>query len=743
MRSARLALFPLALLSVLGCSAADEPPPFGEATTFQGRLATDLGCPVYVDTQGGRTFVAAQGATRVLAPVSESSVGETVRDWARGYASDFGVAPEAIVVAGEARGPGGLLHVVLSTGVPEKLTSSGYGLDITLDQEGRLLGATSRTIANLKMVPTISEAKAAEIALNAMPRANDEATDAPEDTNDPPPIPSVQLELTTATGEETPRLAFEVRLANHVAWVDAHTGDVLATTSSLSNLQGESNSWRYYTALTYPDSQKTRRIDYEQRASGGLALSRADEAATFWSAPKSRIVVHEMTGMKVWPNGTGDITYKPIVSNTVRAFDLNPVGYATALNPTMTNEGLGVDAMAEVTRVDEFFQRNLLASPARRLRVVNGVTKFVDEPVNVVVHANHDSVTSLKDTKHYGNLVDNAAFERGTTTVYFGDGMATILPQADQNRSLLLSTDAVGHEMTHMWLDTSQLGGEAAGLEEALGDVVGQLVEHAVAEPLGERTRPDRLAESSFVRTKGLRNLAQPEVGEANRSKDDAHQAHYWSERTCLLHDAKGKALLDSRGQPRLDPNAYRDNFAKCKYESATVIGHAFYLMTFGGQNATSHIVVRNPIGWTASQALWLSMIVKAPIGGTFRAMVPPTVLDLAERQLAAARVFSADAANAVGCAWEAVGVLRAGTTQAVVGTACTEAAPIDCSRRRDGVYCDERQPFAAVRCKNGSIAGAPAPCATGRVCRPDGGFIGNTAEMLDQTTLACHLPSD
>lgn len=121
----------------------------------------------------------------------------------------------------------------------------------------------------------------------------------------------------------------------------------------------------------------------------------------------------------------------------------------------------------------------------------------------------------------------------------------------------------------------------------------------------------------------------------------------------------------------------------------------------------------------------------------------PPTFLDLAERQLAMARAVSSDTANAVGCAWEAVGVLRPGTSQAYTGRACTPAAPMSCAGRRDGVYCDELLPFAAVECKGGAIAGAPPPCPTGKVCRPQGGFIDNPAIMTSEKVLTCFSPAE
>jgi hypothetical protein len=753
-------VIPVALLLALSagsvaCSAPTEPGAFESANDLGSRLSADLGSPVYVEGSSERTFVAVQGPSRVIAAPSETETGAGVRDWVRSYATDLGADPDTLRVRGEARGPGGLVYVTLSSGLPENVDDMGFGVDVTLDAEGKLLGVVAHQAPRIDTNATISEAKAIELAQQETPRpaesdpatppATDPSTEDGEPTYSTARVepPSARLVLTTPTGEESARLAYLVELPNGTSWIDAHSGQLLGRLDPEASLQTKASGWRYYASIPFPKERKDRDVEYEA-AGPGFSLSRPLQPPTFGSTAKSRIDVSYMAGF----NNDGTYRFKRIKNQRPEAFDFDTPRYALRLPQTTVKppkayaNGLGVDAMAEVSRADAFFQNNLLASPARRLRVVNGLPALIDDPIELVVHANHVDVADLANP--FGKRTENAACLRGTTTILFGDGMAVYHPTTNANRSPLMSIDAVTHELTHMWLDARvQTGTEASMIEEALGDIVGQLVEHEMSVSTGWPSRPDRFAEESFVAggVLGARNLAQPEVGEAKRATaDEAHQANHWSGRTCLLRDSMGKPVLDARGQPQVDPRA---DMADCMYESASVIGHAFYLMTLGGKNATSRLVVRNPIGWSASQALWLGSIVKAPVGASLRALTPPTALDLAQRQVAVARTFSVDAANAVGCAWEAVGVLADGTTSKITGLACTKAGPISCAHRRDGVYCDEVSPFAAVRCQNGQIAASPPPCASGKVCRPQGLFVGNTAEMLTPNTLACHDPWD
>lgn len=743
LRCSRLAL--LLPLVLFGCSGASDPAPFPESSDLEQRLAADLGSPVFLELDGERSFVAPKAPTRVVASPDESTVGDTIRDWVQLYSSSLGIAADAISVAGQVRVPGGGFHVVLATNLPSNVASSGYGVDVMLDAEGRLVGLTSYANASANLVPKVTPEAAIATALRAVPPAEPSDVTGDEGVAVTSGAPEARLVYSPDGPDDARRLLYSVIVGDDIVWVDALSGEVVDVLPARSHLQAESNSWRFYSPFPYPDATKSRRIDYEQTASGPLVLQRAAQAATFWSPEKSRIEVGYMTGFVPQKTKSSTVTYKPLVAGKPSDFDLNTQPYVRGGKSPLIH-GIGVDAMVEVSRADEFFQHFLLASPARRMKVVNGLPVMTNEPIQVVVHANYRD----SDDKT-GIFFDNAYHLPGSTSLFFGDGNATVSNNPNDVRPTVLSLDVVGHEMTHMWLDTRRLDVEASAIEEGLGDVVGQLLEHSVFQPLGEPTRPDRLGESSWVRTHGLRNLAQPEVGQANRVKgDESLQANHWTHRWCMLTDRQGKAVLDRRGQPQFDPakvtartETDRARRERCFYEAASVVGHAFYLMTFGGQNATSKLVVRNPIGWEKAQPLWLAMLVRAPIAGELRALVPPTFLDLAERQLAMARAVSPDTANAVGCAWEAVGVLRPGTTQGFTGKACTPAAPISCAGRRDGVYCDELLPFAAVECRGGVITGAPPPCPTGKVCRAQGGFINNPAIMTSEKVLTCFSPAE
>lgn len=737
-RRSHLALL-LPLLG-LGCSDASEPPPFEESSDLQQRLAADLESPVFLELDAERAFLAPQSATRVVAPPDESTVGDRIRDWVQLYSPSFGIAADTISVAGQARVPGGGFHVVLATNLPSNLASSGYAVDVLLDGEGRLVGLTSYANASANLVPKITPEAAIATALRALPAPAPSDATGDEEPAPPSAAPEARLVFSADGPNDARRLLYSVVVGDDVVWVDALSGEVADVLPARSDLQGESNSWRYYSAFPYPDATKVRRVDYEQTAGGTLVLNRAAQAASFWSPEKSRIQVGYMTDFVKKGNNekSKTIIHKPLTAQQVSKFDLSTPTYSKDGIPTHT-DGIGVDAMVEANRADDFFQRFLLSSPARRMKVVNGLPVVTNEPIQIVVHANYDD---SKD--EIGGNFNNAFHRTGSTSIYFGDGYATKSNNPADVRPMVLSLDVVGHEMTHLWLDSRRLDVEAVAMEHGLGDVVGQLLEHSVFEPLGEPTRPDRIGENSFVGTHGLRNLAQPEVGEANRVPgDESLQASHWANRWCMVRDKQGMPVLDRRGEPQFDAAKVKAKPDRCVYEAASIVGHAFYLMTFGGQNVVSEVVVRNPIGWEKAQPLWLAMLVKAPMAGELRALVPPTMLDLADRQLAMARAVSPDTANAVGCAWEAVGVLRLGTTQRYTGKACTLAAALSCAGRRDGVYCDELLPYAAVTCKGGAIAGAPPPCPTGKTCRPQGGFIGNPAIMTSDKALTCFSPAE
>jgi len=712
--------------------SSDEPLPFGTSNDLAAKLAADLGCPFHVDVEPGRVFIAAQGSSRVLAAPNEQGVGPTVRDFVARYSADLGAHGDRLRVVGEGRDASNVIHVAIAPDAPAEVDTNGYGLEVVLDPEGRLLGVVGHTALSADFAPKVTMTEALDVAHRALTKDTEPEAELGL-------VPEARLELVTIAGDEEPRLAYRVDFGAKAAWVDAHTGEVVSVSNGISGLQAEAATWQAYSTIVFPQSDKKARIDYEP-ASSGVALSRPSTGASFWSKPKSRIVLTSLRGIQ-----RGAPVTAPIVGSRVEDLDRGiPLPAAANQKPSL-HDGLAVNAMAQVARVEEYFQNRMFASPSRRLRYVAGVPSLVDDPIEVVVHANYSDADVLADPTSTGDLRSGAGFVNGTTRVMIGDGDAALLPQdPNADRSVALSTDAVAHELTHMWIDTKFAPGEVGSIQEGVADVVGQLVEHEVAEATGKPSRPDRLGESSFIFTTGLRYLARPDA------YSGPHGVNAWHShrRSCLLKDKKTHGIVfDSHGQPKLDlqlhvhpPKAAR---LSCDHENATVVGHAFYLMTLGGQNALSDLIVRNPIGWEASRALWLGMIVKVPTARGLKTLLPMTLDEMAKRQLATARMHSPSVANAVGCAWEAVGVLASGTTAQVSGTGCTAIARITCANRPNGVYCDEMQPFSATRCENGHIAVNPPQCGGEKHCRPVGGLVTNQAEMVSPTTLRCFNASE
>ncbi|MBL9109986.1 MAG: protein DA1 [Myxococcales bacterium] len=738
------------LILTSACSGTDGPAPLPSADDLSGRMARDLGCSAYVERGANETFVVVQGKSRVVVAPTESGVAEAARTWLSAYRADLGLPEGALRVIGETRDGANLLRVVLSNGLPDGIEAQAQEVALTFDPEGRALGLVAHTPPAMSFTPVVSAATATATATNAWAKETpDGAEDAPTSGDGPTATITTRLVLVDFPGDDRPRLAHRVDSGPKSIWVDASSGEILDATDGLAPLKAEMRGWKGYSSIPFPDGEKTKLVDYETSPSG-FTLSRPHEADTFWTKPKARIVVsafraHASNGMFL---GT------PVSAPSLGRMDVGHVSPAKNQEPAGV-DGLGVDAMLEVARAESYFQNHLLASPSRRLRTTNGVPTFVDDPIEVIVHANHTNAADLADPKSTGRLRDDAAHVRGTTTIVVGDGQASLYEKdkngdstgkhpARANRSAALSTDAIAHEMTHMWLDTREVRGEADTVEEGIADVMGQLVEHELAEMKGLPSRPDRVAEDStftiLVKERnvykssnqiGLRNLASPGLV--------GNEAGTTFEQDCLLNPS-GSPVLDARGIPKLDPQrvATKDGSHECAHMNATVVGHAFYLMTLGGTNTSSQIVVRNPVGWNAAERIWLSSVAKVVMPTGYRTIVPLDYVALARHQLTAAMLHGSEVANAVGCAWEAVRVLPLGTTANVTGRVCTKAAPIDCTRRRDGIYCDEVNDYSATRCQGGRIAASPPQCPSRTQCRPQGGFVTNTATLDDRGNLRC-----
>jgi len=749
-RAPLLGTLGLLLLTAACSGTAEDPAPFPDATDLSTRLSRDLGCTTYVETDGQGAFVAVQGKSRVVVAPAERGVADAARAWIAPYAADLGLPEGALRVLGETRDEASMLRVVLSNGVPGDIEAPGQDVEITFDPEGRALGIVAHTPpTRLDYTPKMSADAAIKTAKATW--ANDRAAETAAEPIEGPDAPTAtepvdfpaqaKLVLVPFPGEDTPRLAHRVDAGPKSIWVDAATGEVITQSDGIASLKADMRGWKGYSKIPFPADEKVKNTDYEM-ATGGVALSRAKEGDTFFSKPKSRIVV---SAFKSLQRGTDMPEGTPIVAPSTALMDVGYQGTAQNQAPAVV-DGLGVDAMLEGVRAESYFQNHLFASPSRRLKVTAGIPVLVDEPIEIIVHTNYSKSADLANPRSVGLFRDNAASVGGTTKIIVGDGSAALLDSkggqdATANRSPALSTDSIAHEMTHMWLDMRSTG-EAAAIEEGLADVVGQFVEHEVAELRGLSSRPDRIGEGVTLNPIVTKE-GKPYVQNGIRSLADPAMAGFAAATTgsqdCLLK-VGGKLVRDARGLPKLDPNQVRsqDGASYCAHFNATVVGHAFYLMTFGGKNPFSHLVVRNPIGWSVSERLWISMLAKVMMPAGYRSIVPLDYMMLARQQLASAMFCPKEVANAVGCAWEAVEVLPRGTTQKVTGLACTKVAPIDCSRRRDGVYCDEMNDFSSTRCQNGQIGASPPQCPSDTQCRSQGGFVNNPAILDANGNLRC-----
>ena len=172
---------------------------------------------------------------------------------------------------------------------------------------------------------------------------------------------------------------------------------------------------------------------------------------------------------------------------------------------------------------------------------------------------------AMLSTVHYGKAYDNAAWD-GTGMLY-GDGGAEFLP-------LSLALDVVGHEFTHgVTSATSNLDYEAqsGALNEAVSDIFGAFIEHT--------TQPDpvknwTIAESIIKGGGVLRDMTKPEAA------PDPQPGHM-------------KEFVTTQ----------QDNGGV--HTNSGIINNAAWLMTVGGVNPVSKVVVKYGIGWDKSERVW------------------------------------------------------------------------------------------------------------------------------------------
>lgn len=272
------------------------------------------------------------------------------------------------------------------------------------------------------------------------------------------------------------------------------------------------------------------------------------------------------------------------------------------------------------------------------------------------------------------DMPTNAYFDRsGTPSFGFGRGTAY--------KPAAVSMDAVGHEFTHGVFHhatraTTSCGSELGAIDEAFGDIFGQLIS---AETVGGD--PGLLGEE-YGRSSTIRSLRDP----AQRASTD---------------------------NPNITPGTDHVEWktGRCHLD-AGIVNLAWSLMTQGGPHPEPRRgSVPSGIGMAASKKLWWNLLRHQMRGVT-------TFKALAQRSLSVAS-SQGGSKQAVGCAWKAVGVLDEKELKSSYGVECpqNDAGMADtCRGKIDGLHCSEFDTRSAFRCRGGSFVGAEY-CKTGEHC--------------------------
>lgn len=255
-------------------------------------------------------------------------------------------------------------------------------------------------------------------------------------------------------------------------------------------------------------------------------------------------------------------------------------------------------------------------------------------------------------------------------------------------------TDTMGHEFTHaVTAHNGNLvyGGQSGALNESMSDVFGQLIEMDI-HPSGDPS------------------LVSEEFGHAVRSMKDPKKyppsADHMDDATNVTARLPQYRGYDNGGVHILSgiPNL------------------AWYLMTFGGPHPRGTRIPSSTLGATRSRAVyWDLMRHELKSYSSFK--------DAAKATLLIAR-YKGYPREAIGCAWNAVGVLGADELRKNYKIDCggdADAGEDLCRGRGTAAFCHPTLPKTAVLCVNGTYLGID-------VCQGDDAGVAQTCTGADYT---------
>lgn len=694
----RLGLVALAL-GAAACSGADDEPARlteGSAgTDLAGRMSADLGVPVVAEVVGRSSYALVAEKTRVVARGNDRDT--QVLAWVKGYAQELGMAPEALSVRSAGEDGLGLHHVLVSS-LPADVDGGDAGIEVVLDPEGRFVSLSGH-VPKVDGAPRISREDAERIGKHAL------AVDDVE-----PDEIMIRLEARApggSTSDDDAALTYRVASDSATAWIDAATGSVLVVMPNDEGVAAFSAEDAFAPPIPATFLRRGKTLEVETRKWDGQTYV----LEAFGTGAHLVVKSLDSYGQDGTPITTG-----PITSTSADRFDVGFNAYEGRGKPrshASVADQVAVDALHNVSLADTFFRKRLGRGP------VAGFDAAFGDGIEIVVHAN---VAMRRDRT--GKLVEvdarnNASFNPRTKQISFGDGWlnaaGTFATNPDNQRlPTALALDVVGHELTHAFARHEAEPGEVGAIQEGLADVIGQIFERSAgggsrtAATVGERIWPNGHGRNIKNPDRGLPSNLFKVVGKSNVP----YPNHV--EKQLCARVVNGKIVREA---PTFD------NDWGCVHDNALVVGHAFYLMTFGGLNSTSLVQVDGAKSVADVERLWMATLGVAGQKGILATPVRDFA-SLARFQVAAAFATSPADARSVGCAWHAVGALDKRTVDAL-GLACNVLPYAQCwlpgpngakVPKPDGVYCNERYVANSYTCRGGAILEGGS-CLSGEAC--------------------------
>ncbi|NOU30661.1 MAG: hypothetical protein HOO96_22400 [Polyangiaceae bacterium] len=680
-RSARRSLSVLgallgAAVLVTACSGSEtEPSEIAVATDpLAAALKQEYGTDFVVlrNEDGAVNSISAMGASRIVGQDASAAQSAVATLLAR-HGSELGVAsPERQLTDSTVLDlVGGDRQVAIRPRTESGMPVWQGSLTVSFDADGRILGAISTgavpTVAAATLDPSAGKAKILDAARAI---AGDDGTASPT------------LDFFEALAYPNEQGVLEAAYLAHVIGAGPNTAAMAVVVSG--------NDGRPLTSfpLEMGITVSSRGIAHYLPTGWGALGSTLPVEATVLPFPQG-FRLEQPAGARVssvstaYDSGPADVKRCDSVAQKF-VDSVDPTGFdAINLNPDARSvaSGLGsaVDAQYNSARVDQFYWRYAQQSP-------------MSVPIVSVVHHN----------RHCNAPSNNSAgFNPAANVLYYGDGdfdpitaKGTFLPTA-------VALDVVGHELTHAFV-TKHLGknyadaqvGEPGAVGEAVADAVGILVKH---EYLPFR-RADVMGDSLTASFAGLRSMDHPQTRIAGPEADRRH-----------VDNLRAEAMFPAGSKTRCAGlKATPENDKGCVHANAGIGNNAFWLMTFGGKNDTSQLVVEQGVGWDVARGIWLHTASALMAGQGYNLV--------AKDQLNFTRKAFPQSVKAVACAWNAVGALSNAEVSSLAGTTCRAVKPVSCAGRKDGWYCDEVSVYSATRCQGGAIA-LGAQCDSGEIC--------------------------